>query len=1060
MQIMHAHERVYRVGHIACGIGAGAKGFNDAQPRVGMIKARFECAGGIDVDPGAIRNFNAITGSAGTVADLFSRDQYVRFHGKQPPVGWAEMGPEDLRRAFGGYGLPLDVVFCSLPCLPGHELVITETGTRPISTIKAGDRVLSHNGRYCNVAKVNRRPYQDQMHTIRLAGTPFGREYTSEHPIYVRTIAKTGKEMGEPSFRPAREVSKGDRVGFPLPVERIGTAKEMLIPTLDALTTQVKGSGKSIRYGKPSHTRPAHQTHSLERYFENPALWRLIGAYLGDGYSDARKGKYRVTFCPGPEDGQAATQIKNDMESLGMKPGYDRGSGQGNVKIFVTNKHMHRIVSLFGRGASNKAYPEATFALETELLEALIEGHRMTDGSDRIVAGKLRWKIVSTSQQLMLDVQRALLRFQKIGSIHVAAKAGTAIIEGRAVTTKDRWEIVVIEGKMSRRQLMIFEGGHVWTRVSENTSRNSSTFVWNLEVDEDDTYCSPMIATHNCKGLSSLLSDDKYRSPKYQALNELSERAIWMTLEAYKDDPVKVILFENVPRISNRGRPMLDRIQQLLAAYGYAFAETVHDCGEIGGLAQHRKRFLMVARHIASIPNFLYEPEKKQLRGVGEIIGKLPLPGDPVAGPMHRVPKLQWKTWVRLAFVEAGKDWRSLQNLRVRDGVLEDYAIVPEGNRRENNLGVLNWDDTANTMTTQRSPLQGRFSVADPRAPDANWNRGVLGVNDWQGPTGVVPGASRPGNGNHSVADPRVDKPVFNSIYRIVPYDGPSPAITGPGGAAGGVCVADPRGKDAQNQAGAYHVRNVANDENDMVVNARSGTDDELALQIADPNPGYGPNTHHNVMRVQGLDQPAGTITGSNHPAGGCGNVADPRYAVTDPRPTHGPNAHSNKLKVVASSAPAPTLTTSDRVGSGALCVASDRLDHGYDVVGDQLPDTLPAPDDRLVARIIALDGTWHRPFTTLEAAALQSLFDPDIFAKGGKFDLESTSDAEKREWIGNAVPSDAARGMAETIGRTLILAETGQTFTLSADAIWCNPLELALAVNPMQRVAGEMLYG
>ena len=380
---------------------------------------------------------------------------------------------------------------------------------------------------------------------------------------------------------------------------------------------------------------------------------------------------------------------------------------------------------------------------------------------------------------------------------------------------------------------------------------------------------------------------------------------------------------------------------------------------------------------------------------------------------------------------------------------------MPEGNRRENNLGVLGWEDTANTMTTQRSPLQGRFSVADPRAHNAQWNRGVLGVNDWSNPTGVVPGASRPGNGNHSVADPRISKPMFNSIYRIVPYNGPTPAITGPGGAGGGVCVAGQRG--AQNTHGdkAYNVqgRKGAQKKDDK-------DDDQTSFAIDDPKPGYGPNTHHNVMRVQGYDQPAGTITGSNHPAGGCGNVADPRYAVADPRTTHGKQAHSNKLKVVDSKKAAPTLTTSDRVGSGALCVASERLDYGYDVVGDNLPTSLPSPDERLVARIIARDGTWHRPFTTLEAAALQSLFDPEIFANGGSFNLESTSDAEKREWIGNAVPSDAARGMAETIGRTLILAETGQTFTLSSDAIWCNPLEFALAVNPIQHVAGETIHG
>src|SRR3546814_2242990 len=38
----------------------------------------------------------------------------------------------------------------------------------------------------------------------------------------------------------------------------------------------------------------------------------------------------------------------------------------------------------------------------------------------------------------------------------------------------------------------------------------------------------------------------------------------------------------------------------------------------------------------------------------------------------------------------------------------------------------------------------------------------------------------------------------------------------------------------------------------------------------------------------------------------------------------------------------------------------------------------LPDPKDRLVCRIIATDNTWHRPFTTLDLASLQALFDPE----------------------------------------------------------------------------------
>lgn len=42
-----------------------------------------------------------MTGVKGTLLDLFTRDQYMRFHGKEPPRDWREATPEDIRRAAG-----------------------------------------------------------------------------------------------------------------------------------------------------------------------------------------------------------------------------------------------------------------------------------------------------------------------------------------------------------------------------------------------------------------------------------------------------------------------------------------------------------------------------------------------------------------------------------------------------------------------------------------------------------------------------------------------------------------------------------------------------------------------------------------------------------------------------------------------------------------------------------------------------------------------------------------------------------------------------------------------
>ncbi|HEX8553987.1 MAG TPA: DNA cytosine methyltransferase [Sphingomonas sp.] len=694
-------------------------------------------------------------------------------------------------------------------------------------------------------------------------------------------------------------------------------------------------------------------------------------------------------------------------------------------------------------------------------------------------------------------------RFECAGGIDVDAGAirNFAALTGTPGTVLDLFD---------REQFTAFHGrepGPEWREASPADVR--AAFGRQVDV---------MFLSAPCKGFSGLLSTKASGTDKYQALNRLTLRGMWLTLEAYKDDPIRIILFENVPRILTRGRVLLDQIQALLRAYGYVFAETTHDCGEIGELAQSRKRMLMVARHAERVPPFLYQPVKGRLRGVGEIIGKLPLPGVEAAGPMHRVPSLQWKTWVRLAFVRAGADWRSLNELRVQDGVLADFGIVPDAPMRDNQLGVCAWTDTAPTLTGQRSPAQGRFSVADPRPAEAAWNADVLGVRIWSDPTGtvsgrngctngafsiadpredgrhhgtygvidwretagVVSGASRPSKGPHSVADPRpsqenqtfgqygvrdwqdtagtvtgqaapgggpnsvadprlTGKPAFNNVFRIVPFDAAAPSVAGPGGPANGLAVADPRADGGFGGKGKYRVTRIEEPAGAVI---GASTTSQGAFAIADPRPTHGNGAHHNKMRVVDATAPAPTVTGSDRVGSGALSVADPRpagLANPDRNERHGYNsqAHYGVMGWDETSNAVPGYAKYDR---GAWSIADPR-----EAAPEPLA-ALPAPTDRLVARIVALDGTWHRPFTTLELAALQSLFDP-----GEVFDLEGGSDQLKREWIGNAVPTAAARGMAETIGETLLLADTGETFVLSSRAIWTKPLALALSVDPRQ---------
>lgn len=491
-----------------------------------------------------------------------------------------------------------------------------------------------------------------------------------------------------------------------------------------------------------------------------------------------------------------------------------------------------------------------------------------------------------------------------------------------------------------------------------------------------------------CKGFSGLLNEAKSKTSKYQALNELALRSVWLSMEAWADNPPEFFLLENVPRIATRGRHLLDQLTSMLRHYGYAVAETTHDCGELGGLAQSRKRFLMVARHQAKVPPFLYEPQCRPLQAVGTVLDRCPLPGDVErAGPMHRVPSLQWKTWLRLAFVEAGSDWRSLQKLRVVDGVLADYGIVPDGGWNNGVLGVQRWDEPSGTVAGASRPGNGNFSVADPRFASGGNDYGQYGVRKWGDTSGAIIGVKSPGQGTFAVADPRHCGPAkHNNEFRIVPWQREAGAVTGAHGT--GQCVADPR------QPGQPFAKYAVTRYSDASGTVISGsTTGQGAFAVADPRPR--------------IDRSAGHyLTGGHY---GVVPYDAHSYAVT------GSASHDN----------------------GHWSVADPRM---------------PAARDKVQAMIRAVDGTWHRPFTTFELAALQSLVDPEA-----QLELDGLSDQAWRERIGNAVPPAAAEAIACVMGRTLLAAWSGQTFFLDSMPIWVRPVAVAIALPGSH---GEVSHG
>lgn len=430
-----------------------------------------------------------------------------------------------------------------------------------------------------------------------------------------------------------------------------------------------------------------------------------------------------------------------------------------------------------------------------------------------------------------------------------------------------------------------------------------------------------------CKSFSGCLPLATSKTARYKALSSLAQRGIMLVLEAWATPP-KLILLENVPRIQSRGRAWLDQTCAMLRAYGYAVTESTHDCGELGGLAQHRRRFLLIARHMEQVRQLVYVPPVKRVRGIGEALASLPvpLPGSTAGGPMHRLPRMSALNWLRLALIPAGKDWRALP----------ERVTVPCQPRR-GAYAVVDWSAASATVTGAACHDNGPFAVADPRSRCVR-REGSIGITKWESPSTAVIANGGHHNGPWQVADPRLKYSPHPGARGVADW-----------GEATGTVIGDCRSEKGANVC-----------------------DPRLPTRGARQNGGLG---------VVGWGEAGHAVVGHSQPKVSWSSVADPREVEA----------------------------------------LSDALD---------LESRTPR-----YCLIRAFDGTWHRPMTTLELAALQGF---PVEVGGAPLVLDGRSHKAWRQRIGNAVPPPAAEAIARSCMATLQASSDG-TFRMCSDPVWVD---------------------
>lgn len=364
---------------------------------------------------------------------------------------------------------PVDLVVGGSPCFPAGVLITTTTGLKPIETVGVGDMVLTHRGRWRRVLRAGGQ-IADTI-VVKGQGHP-GLVTTPDHPFYAC------KKRGQSTRVDGRAV------------------RHTWIEGPDWIAAKdLAGHHWASIVEFPETTVPVEVPVGREEPMPEISvdlMW-LAGAYLGDGWTRQNDRRGSVVFGVNERKADAIME-RVDRLALAATITEERTT----TRVVLPRRCFARWLSRhFGSGATGKRLPVWALGMNHDLRRALLDGYVAMDGTP--VASCRGWRCSSVSWPLVLGVKMLANSLGHASSVsRVENGRDTCVIEGRTVNERPYWTVTV-----SNSDRTSFEAGiHRFGCVRSVAPTGRSERVFNIEVDEDNSYVADGIVVHNCQSFS------------------------------------------------------------------------------------------------------------------------------------------------------------------------------------------------------------------------------------------------------------------------------------------------------------------------------------------------------------------------------------------------------------------------------------------------------------------------------------------------------------------------------------------------------------------------------
>ncbi len=345
----------------------------------------------------------------------------------------------DIRRVYAG-DIPKADCWCfGFPCFVRGTYILTEKGYIPIENVSVGDRVLTHKGRWKAVTSVMQRDNARIWNVNGFGILPTGT--TAEHPYYVTRVS-------EPiEFKPVKGLNDSYYSTMVLPDE------------------------EPNKYSKE--------------------IWWIIGRYIADGWRVRRQDRPRGGRIVFAVSDKKREEFEHRLSEANLHGTYTEERTCG--KYHVCDNQLYEYLGIFGEYAYGKRIPREALCLPREKAEYFYNGYMSGDGRND------KEEATSTSAAVILGMCIIAQRLGKpVPAVYYTKRDSKCTIEGRECKQRDTYTF-----RISNKSVKgYYRGRYVCRKLYRPTESDQYETVYNLSVEEDESYIANGAIVHNCQDIS------------------------------------------------------------------------------------------------------------------------------------------------------------------------------------------------------------------------------------------------------------------------------------------------------------------------------------------------------------------------------------------------------------------------------------------------------------------------------------------------------------------------------------------------------------------------------